>query len=88
MIPGRFSPQDDATVKCWGWNIYGQRGLGDNSDRGDDVNGPCPPLSITASLVPASLVLTLAPALGVQRIEVGRTIPSVDLGGWEALFLC
>ncbi len=26
---------DDATVKCWGWNGFGQLGLGDTADRGD-----------------------------------------------------
>ncbi|KAJ1470783.1 regulator of chromosome condensation 1/beta-lactamase-inhibitor protein II, partial [Baffinella frigidus] len=27
---------DDATIKCWGYNGYGQLGLGDASNRGDD----------------------------------------------------
>jgi E3 ubiquitin-protein ligase HERC3 len=27
---------DDGTVKCWGRNGYGQLGLGDTSDRGDE----------------------------------------------------
>ena len=42
------SPQDDATVKCWGgggegsWQSYGQLGYGDTSSRGDDSNGVCP----------------------------------------------
>lgn len=26
---------DDASVKCWGWNIVGQLGLGDTADRGE-----------------------------------------------------
>ena len=26
---------DDKSVKCWGWNKYGQLGLGDTDDRGD-----------------------------------------------------
>ena len=28
---------DDATVKCWGFNGYGQLGLGDTVARGDEV---------------------------------------------------
>jgi hypothetical protein len=36
------SPQDDATVKCWGKNYFGQLGYGDKSNRGDDSNGICP----------------------------------------------
>jgi len=52
VVLGCFSPQDDATVKCWGYNGDGQLGLGDDSNRGDDANGPCPPSSTTASLVP------------------------------------
>ena len=33
------SSQDDATIKCWGYNYNGQLGQGDTSDRGDDSNG-------------------------------------------------
>ncbi|KAJ1479776.1 regulator of chromosome condensation 1/beta-lactamase-inhibitor protein II [Baffinella frigidus] len=29
---------DDATVKCWGFNVDGQLGLGDTARRGDDAN--------------------------------------------------
>ena len=61
---GGFSPQDDATVKCWGYNGDGQLGQGDDSNRGDGANGPCPPSSTTASLVSVSHVLILAVDLG------------------------
>jgi alpha-tubulin suppressor-like RCC1 family protein len=27
---------DDGSVKCWGWNDYGQLGLGDTENRGDE----------------------------------------------------
>ena len=76
MILGCFSWQDDATVKCWGYNSAGALGLGDNSDRGDNTNGHCPPSSTTASLVPALRVLTLAPA----PAEMGTNLPSANLG--------
>ena len=71
MILAGFSLQGDATVKCWGYNVYGQLGLGDSSDRGDDVNGPFPSEHHhRVSMLPRR-VLTLAPALRVQRW--GRT---------------
>ena len=36
------SSQDDATVKCWGSNMFGQLGQGDTSNRGDGSNGGSP----------------------------------------------
>jgi alpha-tubulin suppressor-like RCC1 family protein len=27
---------DDDSIKCWGWNLYGQLGIGDDQNRGDD----------------------------------------------------
>ena len=46
------SSQDDATLKCWGYNGEGQLGLGDASNRGDEANGPCPSSSPIESLMP------------------------------------
>ena len=34
--------QDDATVKCWGYNNDGQLGYGDTSSRGDVGTGGWP----------------------------------------------
>ena len=31
--------QDDGSVKCWGYNDFGQLGYGDTSTRGDGSNG-------------------------------------------------
>ena len=38
------SPQDDATVKCWGGSDVGQLGYDDMSNRGDSSSGAfaCP----------------------------------------------
>ena len=47
VILGWILPQDDATVKCWGFNINGQLGLGDYANRGEHANGTCPPSSTT-----------------------------------------
>ena len=29
---------DNDSVKCWGWNLHGQLGLGDTANRGDGSN--------------------------------------------------
>jgi len=36
------SSQDDATVKCWGYDGHGELGQGDTSSRGDQSHGGCP----------------------------------------------
>ena len=81
VILNCFSPQDDATVKCWGQNNAGQLGQGDTIDRGVSANGPFPPSSTPASLLPAPLVLTLAPALGVQTWETPSLQSTWGMGG-------
>ena len=72
------SPQDDATIKCWGYNGEGQLGQGHTSNRGANANGPCPPSSITASLNLAIRFLTLVPGLSIA--ELGSNLASIDLG--------
>ncbi|KAJ1479683.1 regulator of chromosome condensation 1/beta-lactamase-inhibitor protein II, partial [Baffinella frigidus] len=39
---------DDATVKCWGWNINGQLGQGGTSNRGDDMGTNLPVVDLGA----------------------------------------
>ena len=34
--------QDDATIKCWGYNAMGELGQGDTSSRGDGSDGGFP----------------------------------------------
>jgi len=73
-----FLPQDDATVKCWGLNEFGQLGLGHKSNRGDDVNGPFPSehhhrVSRAGPACPHSCSRS-------PRAEMGSNLSSVDLG--------
>jgi len=73
--------QDDATVKCWGYNGAGALGQGDTFNKGDDANGLCPPSSITASFKLALRFLLLVPDLSTCR---DGSEPPVDrAGGWE-----
>jgi len=71
-----FCPsQDDATVKCWGGNGYGQLGQGDSNDRGDNSNGSYP------NLPPHSRRLLIGADSHVSpRAEMGTNLPAVDLG--------
>ncbi|HMQ26612.1 MAG TPA: hypothetical protein PKA98_11545, partial [Acidimicrobiales bacterium] len=58
---------DNATVKCWGWNAFGQLGLGDTLDRGDgpgEMGNALPAVSLgtdrTATAISAGLEHTCA----------------------------
>ena len=79
VIPDCISPQDDATVKCWGKNYFGELGLGDTSHRGDDANGPCPPSSTSASFLSAPRSCPHSYSCS-WRAEMGVNLTSVDLG--------
>ena len=82
VIPVFFSPQDDATVRCWGSNRYGALGLGDHFDRGPDANGPCPPSSNTElhRHVTCACPVCPHPCPCSPRADMGTNLPSVDLG--------
>ena len=72
------SSQDDATVKCWGWNANGDLGYGDTSNRGDGNNGGCParPTRGCARRKEGwSWWLT-----GCSDAEMGANLPAIDLG--------
>jgi hypothetical protein len=58
---------EDASVKCWGYNLYGQLGLGDSSDRGkenDEMGDALPAVNLgtdrTAVAVTAGFYHTCA----------------------------
>jgi hypothetical protein len=79
LIFSCFSPQDDATLKCWGENAgNGQLGLGYSSNLGFEANGPCPPSSTTASLCP-----TCFDACSCSPRRDGDESPFGRPGGWE-----
>ncbi len=54
LTTGSFAGQncallDDATVKCWGYNAFGELGLGDHLNRGDgpgDMGDDLPPVAL------------------------------------------
>src|SRR5262249_32944253 len=51
---------DDGTVKCWGWNINGQLGLGHKDSVGGgplQMGDMLPPVALGAGKKPASLAL-------------------------------
>ena len=70
-----LSLQDDATVKCWGYNVYGKLGLGNDVRWGDDANGPCPPNTTTASLFPTPRVLTHCPCSSTRGDDANGPCP-------------
>jgi alpha-tubulin suppressor-like RCC1 family protein len=58
---------DNAQIKCWGWNLYGQLGLGDTNSRGDgpgEMGDALPAVALgsgrTATAVAAGLWHTCA----------------------------
>ena len=72
-------PQDDATVKCWGWNANAQLGLGDTSNRGAGANGHSPASPPTAHRVLLLTSRVLTPAF--LRVQIwGRTSLWLILG--------
>jgi len=75
----RPSSQDDATVKCWGNNYYGQLGYGDTLHRGDGSNGACPPRPSRPRLWRKRVVVMVADR-GAPAAEMGAKLPAVDLG--------
>ena len=80
---------DNGSVKCWGWNIFGQLGYGDTDDRGDDPsemgnNLASVQLHSTLSVVPADAAPArpsgLSALAGPERATLAWSAPG-DNGG-------
>ncbi|PNH01840.1 putative E3 ubiquitin-protein ligase [Tetrabaena socialis] len=68
-------------VKCWGYNWYGQLGLGDQWDRGDDPNEMGDSLAICwGGNMDGQLGLGHSRNIGDGPGEMGDNLPTVDLG--------
>lgn len=59
---------DNAKVKCWGYNNYGQLGLGDTETRGDGTGDS---------------VKEMADALPYVELGAGRTVKSIAAGSYH-----
>jgi alpha-tubulin suppressor-like RCC1 family protein len=79
---------DDTSLKCWGYNAYGQLGLGDTANRGDEPgemgdNLPPVELATTSGAAPATAAV-LPLALGSYQFRViavndaGDSAPSTE----------
>ena len=82
--------QNDASVKCWGYNYYGQLGLGDTIYRGNNGFGEYAPLKggLVGSEQPKGQGLWLMKGQSRRVSEPGRCVlaemganlTAVDLG--------
>lgn len=64
---------EDGTVKCWGYNKYGQLGLGDTNRRGDSA------LSMGDTLSSVKLGVGDTTERGDDPGEMDDALPFVDL---------
>jgi hypothetical protein len=82
--------QNDASVKCWGYNLNGKLGLGDKITRGDDPFGEC--AARRGCLVGSALLSGQGFVADEDQprrasdpgrclgAEMGANLPAVDLG--------